>query len=116
MHIPFLTALVGGLFSARTAAQNTGGVLCTVTASGGDDGPTFVDAVQRCDSVTIPRETTLSIATRMDMTGLKNKNIVCDCVLLCCTDNFTYWGAGSIGNRKIHKQHDVLDQRMCWKM
>jgi galacturan 1,4-alpha-galacturonidase len=82
MHIPFLIALVGGLFLVGRAVPNTGGVSCTVTASGGDDGPAFVDAVQRCDSVTIPRETTLSIATRMNMTGLKNKNIVCDCSIM----------------------------------
>ncbi|KAG2142300.1 glycoside hydrolase family 28 protein [Suillus bovinus] len=90
MHIPFWTALVGGLFSVGRAAPNTGGLSCTVTASSGDDGPAFVDAVQRCDSVTIPRETTLSIATRMDMTGLKDKNInLLGTVKF--TSNMSYW-------------------------
>jgi len=69
-----LLPLVQGLGTPRDAD----GVSCTVTASGGDDGPAFVDAVQRCGTVTIPAETTLSIATKMDMTGLINKNIVCN--------------------------------------
>ncbi|KAG2137342.1 glycoside hydrolase family 28 protein [Suillus cothurnatus] len=90
MHIPFLIALVGGLFLVGRAVPNTGGVSCTVTASGGDDGPAFVDAVQRCDSVTIPRETTLSIATRMNMTGLKNKNIEL-LGTVKFTTNMSYW-------------------------
>ncbi|KAF9560995.1 glycoside hydrolase family 28 protein [Agrocybe pediades] len=48
---------------------------CTLTASGGDDAPQFLKAVKACSTVTIPKSTTLSIATRMDMTGLKNKHI-----------------------------------------
>lgn len=77
----FLTAL--GVFflplvQCSGAPQNANSASCTITTSGGDDGPAFVDAVQRCDTVTIPAETTLSIATRMDMTGLNNKNIVCN--------------------------------------
>lgn len=91
MRILFLTALiVGRFFSARGAAPNTGDVSCIVTASSGDDGPAFVDAVQRCDSVTIPRETTLSIATRMNMTGLKDKNINL-LGTIKFTSNMSYW-------------------------
>jgi galacturan 1,4-alpha-galacturonidase len=77
----FLTAL-GIIFlplvRSSGAPKNARSVSCTVTASGGDDGPAFIDAVQRCDTVKIPFETTLSIATKMDMTGLNNKNIVCN--------------------------------------
>jgi len=88
MHILSLTALVGALClplvqgSGMASNADSDGVSCTLTASGGDDGPAFVDAVQRCGTVIIPPETILSIATRMNMTGLNDKNIVCDCVLL----------------------------------
>jgi len=77
----FLTAL-GIIFlplvRSSGAPKNARSASCTVTASGGDDGPAFIDAFQRCDTVKIPSETTLSIATKMDMTGLNNKNIVCN--------------------------------------
>ncbi|KAG0708632.1 glycoside hydrolase family 28 protein [Suillus ampliporus] len=94
MYILSSITLVGVLFSALVqgsgAAPNADGVSCTVTASGGDDGPAFVDAVQRCDSVKIPPETTLSIATRMDMTGLKDKNIEL-LGTVKFTNDMTYW-------------------------
>lgn len=50
---------------------------CTLFASGGDDAPKFVKAVKSCDTITIPKTTTLNIATRMNMTGVNNKHIVC---------------------------------------
>ncbi|KAJ8583841.1 pectin lyase-like protein [Rhizopogon salebrosus TDB-379] len=81
-----LLPLVQGLGTPRDAD----GVSCTVTASGGDDGPAFVDAVQRCGTVTIPAETTLSIATRMNMTGLINKNIELMGTVKF-TNDMTYW-------------------------
>ncbi|KAG1723133.1 glycoside hydrolase family 28 protein [Suillus paluster] len=64
--------------------------LTTLVASGGDDGPAFVDAVQRCDSVKIPPETTLSIATRMNMTGLKDKKIELSGTVKF-TNDMSYW-------------------------
>ncbi|KAF9047506.1 glycoside hydrolase family 28 protein [Panaeolus papilionaceus] len=48
---------------------------CTVTASGGDDAPRFLEAVKACATTTIPKGTTLNIATRLDMTRLRDKHI-----------------------------------------
>ncbi|THU91397.1 pectin lyase-like protein [Dendrothele bispora CBS 962.96] len=47
---------------------------CTLTASGSDDAPQFLNAVQTCDTVVIPASETLEIQTRLNMTGLSNKN------------------------------------------
>lgn len=50
---------------------------CTLTASGGDDGPLFLNAVKTCTTVTIPKNTTLNIASALNMTGVVDKHIVC---------------------------------------
>ncbi|KAJ8481607.1 hypothetical protein ONZ45_g15258 [Pleurotus djamor] len=50
-------------------------VPCTLQASGGDDAPQFLSAVKACQTVLIPKGTTLSIGSRLDMTGLSNKHI-----------------------------------------
>jgi hypothetical protein len=63
---------------------------CTLSASGGDDAPSFVTAVQSCSTVIIPASTTLNISSKMNMTGLSNKLIVCadilKLLLLKCTE------------------------------
>ncbi|EIM80548.1 glycoside hydrolase family 28 protein [Stereum hirsutum FP-91666 SS1] len=48
---------------------------CSLTASGGDDAPAFLNAVKSCDTTTIPLGTTLSIATPLNMSGLQDKHI-----------------------------------------
>ncbi|TDL18018.1 glycoside hydrolase family 28 protein [Rickenella mellea] len=48
---------------------------CKVTASGGDDAPAFLSAVQKCTQVTIDKDTTLNISTRLNMTGLNDRRI-----------------------------------------
>ncbi|KAK0223806.1 glycoside hydrolase family 28 protein [Armillaria fumosa] len=48
---------------------------CTLTASGEDDASQFLSAVQNCDTVVIPEDATLNIATRLNMTGISNTNI-----------------------------------------
>ncbi|EIM85113.1 glycoside hydrolase family 28 protein [Stereum hirsutum FP-91666 SS1] len=48
---------------------------CTLTASGGDDGPAFITAAQTCDTVVVPADTTLSIASPMNMTDVVNTHI-----------------------------------------
>ena len=50
---------------------------CTVSATGGDDGPSFLNAVKTCSTTIIPSGTTLSIGSNLNMTGLSNKHIVC---------------------------------------
>lgn len=49
---------------------------CTLTASGGDDSPAFLTAVQTCSTVDIPSTTTLNISTRLNMTDLSDTTIV----------------------------------------
>ena len=52
---------------------------CTLTASGSDDAPAFLAAAasSNCPTVTIPSGTTLSIQSKLNMTGISNKHIVC---------------------------------------
>ncbi len=50
---------------------------CTLTASGEDDASQFLSAVQNCDTVVIPKDATLNIATRLNMTGVSDTTIVC---------------------------------------
>lgn len=49
---------------------------CTLAASGGDDGPAFITAAQTCDTVVIPANTTLNIASPMNMTDVVNTHVV----------------------------------------
>ncbi|KAG7451641.1 glycoside hydrolase family 28 protein [Guyanagaster necrorhizus] len=51
------------------------GQRCTLTPSGGDDGPQFLAAAASCDTVVIPVGEEFNIATRMNMTGLTNTHI-----------------------------------------
>ncbi|PPQ93854.1 hypothetical protein CVT25_013563 [Psilocybe cyanescens] len=50
-------------------------ISCILTASGADDAPNFLKAVEVCPTVTIPKSTTLNIETRLNMTGLRDKHI-----------------------------------------
>ncbi|KDR75606.1 hypothetical protein GALMADRAFT_68591 [Galerina marginata CBS 339.88] len=71
-------ALAALLFSSAVATAPTNPqatVLCSLTASGKDDAPQFLAAVQACPTVTIPKGTTLNIQSRLNMTGLSNKHI-----------------------------------------
>ncbi|KNZ73955.1 putative exopolygalacturonase B [Termitomyces sp. J132] len=63
---------------------------CTLTASGGDDSPRFLEAVASCSSVVIPKDTTLNIATRLNMTGLCDKTIDLQGTLRFAPD-IPYW-------------------------
>jgi galacturan 1,4-alpha-galacturonidase len=50
---------------------------CTLTSSGGDDGPAFAAAIlsDQCSTVNVPSGTTLSIASPLNTTAAYNKNI-----------------------------------------
>ncbi|KAF9460727.1 glycoside hydrolase family 28 protein [Collybia nuda] len=67
----FLTLLLLGLGASFVQAQAS----CSLTASGGDDSPQFLNAIRSCSTVSIPKTTILNIATRLNMTGLTNKHI-----------------------------------------
>ncbi|KAK7460923.1 hypothetical protein VKT23_008851 [Stygiomarasmius scandens] len=58
-----------------TVTQRASNAACTLTATGGDDAPQFLNAAQTCDTVVIPEGETLDIQTRLNMTGLSNTNI-----------------------------------------
>ena len=51
---------------------------CTLSASGGDDASAFLSAAAdaSCPTVTIPSGTTLSIRSKLNMTGISDKHIV----------------------------------------
>ncbi|PFH52184.1 glycoside hydrolase family 28 protein [Amanita thiersii Skay4041] len=48
---------------------------CNVISSGGDDAPHLLNAVRNCETIVIPKSTTLSIRTRLNMTGLADRHI-----------------------------------------
>ncbi|ETW74816.1 glycoside hydrolase family 28 protein, partial [Heterobasidion irregulare TC 32-1] len=57
---------------------------------GGDDAPAFVKAVWTCDTVIVPKDTTIGIGTRMNMTGVSNKHISVQGTVKF-TDDISYW-------------------------
>ncbi|KAI0308754.1 glycoside hydrolase family 28 protein [Amylostereum chailletii] len=61
-----------------------------MAASGGDDAPAFLDAMQTCDTVVIPSDTIISIGTRLNMTGVTDKHISVQGTIKF-TDDLTYW-------------------------
>ncbi|KAF9528653.1 pectin lyase fold/virulence factor [Crepidotus variabilis] len=67
---------------------------CTLSAkgSGVDDAPSFLSSVHSpsCPTITIPSGITLNIASRLDMTGLKDKQIVLQGKIKF-NPNITYW-------------------------
>lgn len=71
-----LLALLLGALSVSSSPSFPAATSCTLTASGGDDSPQFLSAVKNCQTVVIPKTTTLSINTRLNMTGLANKHLV----------------------------------------
>ena len=80
-----LCALVGAACALRvpvgTAERLEGRAAeasCTLSASGGDDAPAFLSAAAgaACPTVTIPSGTTLSIRSKLNMTGISDKHIV----------------------------------------
>lgn len=77
---------------------------CTLAASGGDDAPAFVKAVRTCDTVIVPKDTTISIGTRVNMTGVSNKHIVSLSIIpVLGKDNQTRpWRTERAGDRQVH--------------
>jgi len=73
MLLSSLTRVTLGLASLGAVAAQTS---CTLTSSGGDDAPALLQAVQSCATTQIPKDVTLNVATRMNMTGLVDKRIV----------------------------------------
>ncbi|KAF9529744.1 glycoside hydrolase family 28 protein [Crepidotus variabilis] len=72
-------------FGSAFAASN-----CTLLASGGDDGPSLLKAVQSCSTITIPKSTTLNIESRLNMTGVADKHIKLEGTIKF-SSNITYW-------------------------
>ncbi|KZV67880.1 glycoside hydrolase family 28 protein [Peniophora sp. CONT] len=81
--VPFATALV----VAQGVFAQAG---CTLSASGDDDGPAFAAAVRSCDTTVIPKGTTLSVGSALNLTGLTNKHISLEGTIKF-TDDISYW-------------------------
>ena len=64
---------IGALFGLVSAASAA--VPCTIKASGGDDAPALLRALKSCREVWVPKDTTLSIRTALNATGLNNVHL-----------------------------------------
>ncbi|KAG6861698.1 hypothetical protein C0995_013267 [Termitomyces sp. Mi166 len=90
MRIPLLAlSFVFGATLAHASSEKIQ-ASCTLTASGGDDSPQFLEAVVSCSTVIIPKDATLNIATRLNMTGLRDKTIDLQGTLRFAPD-IPYW-------------------------
>lgn len=101
MLLPLLKLVLLGLVSVGAFAATDEGTLdfrlgrakalnhhvqdisCTLAASGGDDAPAFLSAVQSCATTTIPEGTIISIGSPLNMSGLQDKHIVSSITSLC---------------------------------
>lgn len=79
-------------FLASAFAVHIAPRVCALHASGRDDAPAFLAAVHdaSCSTVSIPRGTTLNIASRLNMTGLENKHISVEGTIKFSAD-LPYW-------------------------
>ena len=75
----YALASVATAASVSAALDTRASTSCTLKASGSDDAPAFLAAAfdASCPIVTVPSGTTLSIQSKLNMTGLSNKHIVC---------------------------------------
>ena len=75
----YALASVATAASVPAALDTRASTSCTLKASGSDDAPAFLAAAfdASCPTVTVPSGTTLSIQSKLNMTGLSNKHIVC---------------------------------------
>jgi len=89
VNIAILTSV-----GALAASTKSPAASCTMAASGGDDGPAFLSAVQQCSTVTIPSGVTLNISTRLAMTGLSNKAISLKGTI-SFNPNIPYWAGNA---------------------
>ncbi|KAJ7593776.1 glycoside hydrolase family 28 protein [Mycena floridula] len=85
-----VSLLISSLWILSAYATSGEQKLCTLTASGGDDAPQFLKAVKACATVTIPTSTTLTIATRLNTTGLHDKHLDLKGTIRFVPD-FPYW-------------------------
>jgi galacturan 1,4-alpha-galacturonidase len=76
--------------SQPTNPEKPAAVSCTLTASGNDDAPQFLTAIEACPTVTIPKTTTLNVETRLNMTGLSDKHISLEGTITF-NPNIPYW-------------------------
>ncbi|KAI0343542.1 glycoside hydrolase family 28 protein [Trametopsis cervina] len=89
-HFLIVSALAAHTLASAFASSPSG--TCTVTANGSDDGPALVSAVKNatCSKIVVPSGTTLKIASRMDMTGVENKNLFVEGTIQFAP-NLPYW-------------------------
>jgi len=75
---------------APAVAKAFPGPLCTLQASGGDDAPALLKALQTCLQVTVPKDTTLSIRSPVNATDLKNVRLALHGTIKYF-DDVAYW-------------------------
>lgn len=102
ISMKFTLGAVLGLASAVSAA-----IPCTITASGGDDAPALLRALKACREVWVPKNTTLSIRTALNATGLNNVHLNLAGTIKYYED-LEYWaghafpfGEWFLGNRQL---------------
>ncbi|TBU26735.1 pectin lyase fold/virulence factor [Dichomitus squalens] len=78
--------------SVPPALESRASGACTLEASGSDDAPAILAAAAdtSCPTVTIPSGTTLSIQSKLNMTGLSNKHIDLQGTIKF-SDDLDYW-------------------------
>ena len=74
----FTAVVVNVAIGAAVSTDGVAASSCTLTASGSDDGPALLAAMANsaCSTVVVPASTTLNIETRLNMTGVQDKNLV----------------------------------------
>ncbi|KAI0261285.1 pectin lyase fold/virulence factor [Gloeopeniophorella convolvens] len=85
----FLAAVLDSPLSGATHLPS-----CSLSPSGGDDGPAFLEAVRACSMVSVPKSKTIKIASRLNMTNLKNKHISIQGAVKF-SDDLEYWGGNA---------------------
>ncbi|KAI9320295.1 pectin lyase fold/virulence factor [Zopfochytrium polystomum] len=86
MKLLAIVLALAATFSAATDAATT----CTLSASGGDDGPALAAALKGCATVTVPSGVTLAIKTALNTTGLANVHLSLQGTIQF-SGNYTYW-------------------------
>ncbi|KIY69001.1 glycoside hydrolase family 28 protein [Cylindrobasidium torrendii FP15055 ss-10] len=103
-----LSLLLSGFSASAYAAVVVRQDACTLSASGGDDAPAFLEATAACATVTIPAGTTLNISSPLGMTGLNGVTINLQGTVKF-NDDVAYWSDNAF-------RYDFQDQYSFWEL
>ncbi|KAA1470448.1 glycoside hydrolase family 28 protein [Dentipellis sp. KUC8613] len=85
-----LCAIAGSALGFTTDSRGCRSRTLRAAGHGRDDAPALLQAVRECDTVVIPRSTTLTVGSRLNMTGLRNKHLDLQGTIKF-TDDMQYW-------------------------